>query len=74
MSTTELFRRIDISRTTSYGHYRACILYRGKNYHCTTTNSQAFDAYNNPDTKGFYTQRKALLALWNECKTKNQLP
>ena len=75
MSTTELLQRITCDRTTSYGHYKVNILYRGKQYSCITTNAQAYDHYNDEDRKGnrHYSQRDALKDLWNECKRKNNL-
>jgi hypothetical protein len=74
MTTAELFNRIDVRTTTSYGHYKVTIQFRGKQYSCTTTDSMACDRYNDEDAKrGFYTQRDALKSLWRECKRKNNL-
>lgn len=74
MTTAQLSQRIEASTTTSYGHYKVTIQYRGKQYSCTSTDSMALDRYNDEDAKrGFYTQRDALKALWRECKRKNNL-
>lgn len=73
MSTSELQLRINVQTTTSYGHYKVTIHYKGKQYSCITTNALAYDRYLDDDAKGFYTQRTACLALWNECKRKNNL-
>jgi CTP:phosphocholine cytidylyltransferase-like protein len=74
MTTAQLSQRIIADRTHSYGHYKVTIEYRGKKYSCTTTDSMAYDRYNDEDAKrGHYTQRDALKCLWNECKRKNNL-
>jgi hypothetical protein len=73
MTTQELINRIDVRNTTSYGHYRVTIQYRGKEYNCTTTDSLAVDKHDNEDASGFYTQKSALMTLWRECKRKNNL-
>ena len=73
MSTSELQQRIDVRTTNSYGHYKVTIQFRGKQYSCITTDALAYDRYLDDEAKGFYTQRRACLALWNECKRKNNL-
>lgn len=73
MNTTELLQRIDVRTTTSYGHYRVTIRYRGKQYSCITTNSLAYDRHLDEDSRGLYTQKTALKTLWIECKRKNGL-
>jgi hypothetical protein len=73
MTTQELLNRIDARTTSSYGHFRVTIEYRGKKYSCTTTDSMAYDKHLDEDAKGFHTQKSALKALWNECKRKNNL-
>ena len=72
MTTSELSRRIEASTTTSYGHYKVTIKYRGKQYSCTSTDSMAYDRYNDEDSK-IGVQRDALKSFWNECKRKNNL-
>mgnify|MGYP000132211655 CR=1 FL=1 len=53
---------------------KVTIEYRGKQYSCTTTDSLAYDRYLDDDAKGkLYTARTACLALWRECKRKNNL-
>ena len=73
MTTTELSQRVYVTRTSSHGHYKVEITYRGKQYTCTTTNSMAFDAHDDEDAKGHYTQREALQSLWDECKRANKI-
>jgi hypothetical protein len=67
MTTQQLSTRIDL-RLTSYGHYRVTIQYRGKQYSCTTTNTMAVDRINSDEP-----DKSALLSLWNECKSANNL-
>jgi len=73
MTTQQLLERVNVIGTSSYGHYKVSIIYRGKKYYCTTTNSLAYDIYLDEDSKGIYTQKFALKTLWNECKRKNNL-
>lgn len=78
MNTSELSQRVMVSGTSSYGHYKVEILYRGKWYKCTTNNSVAVDRHDDEDAKGPHcqricTQKEALKTLWNECKRKNNL-
>lgn len=73
MTLTELQQRVDVRPTSGYGHYKVTIEYRGKQYSCTTTDSMAVDCIWYGGAKFFYTERKALVALWNECKRKNNL-
>lgn len=75
MTTAQLSQRIDARTTTSYGHYKVTIQYRGKQYSCISTDSMAYDRYMDEDAKGrgIYTQLDALKSFWNECKRKNNL-
>lgn len=75
MNTSELLQRVSCDRTTSYGHYRVKIEYRGKQYSCITTNSEAYDYYNDDERRSsrYYSQLEALKDLWRECKRKNNL-
>lgn len=69
MTTHELSQRIMASKTSSYGHYKVEILFRGKWRAFTSTDSMAYDRYNDEDAKrGHYTQRDALRSFWNEGK------
>jgi hypothetical protein len=72
MTTSELCQRIIASKTHSYGHYKVTIKYRGKQYSCTSTDSMAYDRYNDEDAKRG-VQKDALKSFWNECKRKNNL-
>jgi hypothetical protein len=67
MTTQQLSTRIDL-RLSSYGHYRVTIQYRNKQYSCTTTNTKAVDRINSDEPN-----KSALLSLWNECKSANNL-
>jgi hypothetical protein len=75
MTTAQLSSRIDARTTTSYGHYKVTIQYRGKQYSCISTDSMAYDRYMDEDAKGrgIYSQLDALKSFWNECKRKNNL-
>ena len=75
MTTAQLSQRIDARTTTSYGHYKVTIQYRGKQYSCISTDSMAYDRYMDEDAKGrgIYSQLDALKSFWNECKRKNNL-
>jgi hypothetical protein len=75
MTAQELSQRIVADKTSSYGHYKVTIQYRGKEYTCITTNSEAYDRYNDEERKGnrYYSQLDALKDLWRECKRKNNL-
>ena len=59
---------------SGYGHYKVTIIYRGKEYKCTTTNMEAIDAAKEGDNeKGRPTRRQAFLSLYNEVKRANNL-
>jgi hypothetical protein len=59
---------------SGYGHYKVTIIYRGKEYKCTTTNIEAIDAAKEGDNeKGRPTRRQAFLRLYNEVKQANNL-
>lgn len=73
MTVSELSQRVDAVKTTSYGHYKVTIEYRGKKYSCISTDSMAYDRYLDDDAKTGYTQKDALKAFWSECKKKNNL-
>ena len=75
MTTAQLSQRIIADRTSSYGHYKVTIQYRGKEYSCISTDSMAYDRYNDDNAKGrgIYTQKDALQSFWSECKRKNNL-
>lgn len=75
MNTDELISRVYLS-FSGYGHYKVRIIYRGKDYTCTTTNMSAVDKVGEDERtpNGIYvTEKQALLALYNECKRKNNL-
>lgn len=75
MTTRELKNKVSTS-FKSYGHFNVEITYRAKQYTCTTTNTMAIDRISDdritPD-KYYVTEKQALMALWDECKLKNDL-
>ena len=72
MKTQELAQRIFADKTSYYGHYKVTIIFRGKSYTCISTDSIAYDRYNDEDAKKG-VQKDALKSFWNECKRKNNL-
>ena len=60
-----------------YGHQRISILFRGKEYHCTSTNTSATDRIGSDNgnySGGVYkTEKQAFISLYNECKRANKL-
>lgn len=72
-------KKISILSTTSYGHFNITIEYRRKLYYAITTNTQAIDRYRYSDVSDLVrkeygmTKKQALMQLYNECKTKNNL-
>lgn len=78
MTTQELKNKTRITRAHLYGHYFVSIRYRGKVYGCITTNNLAWDrivdsCLPNCANVGGYTLRGALMAIYRECKRKNNL-
>jgi hypothetical protein len=63
---------------SGYGHNKVTIIYRGKEYKCTSSNTQATDRIKD-DNEGinrdsYYTTKKqAYLSLYNEVKRANNL-
>jgi len=75
MTAQELRSKIRIE-PKGYGHFKTTIEFRGKKYSCTTTNTLAIDKIGdtNKTPKSFYTtEKQALLSLWSECKSKNNI-
>lgn len=75
MTTQELRHRVNVT-FEGYGHYKVTIKYRGKEYHCTSTNTIAVDRMRDDhnDSESCYpTPRQAMQALYDECKNKNNL-
>ena len=77
MTTTQLQKKVSFG-FSGYGHQRVVITFRGKEYHCTSTNTDATDRIMD-DNDGinnntYYTTKKqALMSLFNECKQANNL-
>jgi hypothetical protein len=63
---------------SGYGHNKVTIIYRGKEYKCTSTNTQATDRIKD-DNEGvnkdsyYKTKKEAYLSLYNEVKRANNL-
>lgn len=63
---------------SGYGHQKVTIIYKGKEYKCTSTNTQATDRIGSDnegnDNNSYYkTKKQAYLSLYNECKRANNL-
>lgn len=79
MTTKELLPKIYIGACTK-GRFNVVINYHGNDYHCASHNTTAYDRIKGKDdiisdtqiVYG-YTLKQALLALWDECKRKNEL-
>jgi hypothetical protein len=77
MNTTQLTKKVAFG-FSHYGHYHIAIIFRGKGYHCTSTNTDATDRISddndgiNNDTY-YKTKKQALMSLFNECKQANNL-
>ena len=77
MTTTQLQKKVTFG-FYGYGHQKLIITFRGKEYQCTTTNTQATDRINDDndgiDYNSYYkTKKQALISLFNECKQANNL-
>lgn len=74
MNTKELYDRITIG-TCLRGQFDVEIEYRNKTYRCKSNNTLAYDCLRNNDGELVYytSEKQALLALWHECKSANNL-
>lgn len=78
MTLKELRNRVRVSRAKGYCSYEVKITYRGKEYTCHSNNSLAWDRldddnYRDNEEHGFYTNKEAYEAFYEECKRKNNL-
>ncbi len=77
MNTTQLQQKVSFG-FSGYGHYNVCILYKGKEYICKSSNTQATDRIMD-DNDGinndsyYKTKKQAFMSLYNECKQANNL-
>jgi hypothetical protein len=77
MNTTQLQKRVSFG-FAGYGHNKVTIIFRGKEYKCTSSNTQATDRIMddndgiNHDTY-YSTKKQAFMSLYNECKRANNL-
>ncbi len=77
MNTQQLQRKVSFG-FSGYGHNKVTITYRGKEYKCTSSNTQATDRIMddndgiNHDTY-YSTKKQAFMSLYNECKRANNL-
>lgn len=77
MTLQKLKARVRVERS-GYGHYKVTIVYRGLKYTCHSNNSLAWDRLDdagltNRQVGGFYTNKGAYQAFYDECKRKNNL-
>jgi hypothetical protein len=77
MNTTQLQRKVSFG-FAGYGHQRVVITYRGKEYKCTSSNTQATDRIKDDNDginndKYYKTKKQAFMSLYNECKRANNL-
>jgi hypothetical protein len=78
MTLNELKNRVRVTRAKGYSSYEVTIQYRGKEYRCHSNNSLAWDRlddenYRDNQVAGFYTNKGAYLAFYDECKRVNNL-
>ena len=55
------------------GSFQVTITFRGKEYSCTSNNTMAYDTIRTEDPVYYGSVKRALKALWDECKIKNEL-
>jgi hypothetical protein len=77
MTTTQLQEKVSFG-FAGYGHNNVCILYKGKEYICKSSNTQATDRIKDDndgiDNNTYYkTKKQAFMSLYNECKKANNL-
>lgn len=78
MTLQELKEKVNVRRANGYCSYEVTITYRGKEYHCHSNNSLAWDRldddnYTDTYIMGGYTNKQAWKAFYDECKRKNNL-
>jgi hypothetical protein len=73
MTEKELRDKVIIRRLQQCS-YRVTIKYYGKEYHCVSNNSLAWDDLDSEGKRSFYsTNKECLKAFYNECKIVNGL-
>jgi hypothetical protein len=77
MNTQQLQRKVSFG-FSGYGHNKVVITYRGKEYKCTSSNTQATDRIMDDNDginhdKYYKTKKQAYLSLYNEVKRANNL-
>lgn len=74
MTLKQLKSRVKVTETKNNGQYDVEITYYGKTYHCQSNDSWAYDRAICPEkSDGYYTQKQAYQAFYDECKRKNHL-
>lgn len=58
--------------TCLHGNFKVTIEYRGKFYSCTSTDTLMYDRIKG-DTDTGYTEKQAYQALYDHCKSENNL-
>lgn len=78
MTLKELKERVRVQRNGGHGQYKVTIQFKGKEYTCGSNNSLAWDRldddnYRDNQINGFYTNKGAYKAFYEECKRANNL-
>jgi hypothetical protein len=79
MTLQELRQKVRVERDRGFFYlYKVTITYRGREYTCKSNNSLAWDRldddnYRDNEVNGFYTNKGAYKAFYEECKRKNNL-
>jgi hypothetical protein len=73
LTLNQLKRRVSFG-FSGYGHQKVSIIFRGKEYFCTSTNTTATDRIGSTNPENYWqTEKQAYLSLYNECKRANNL-
>lgn len=72
MTTRQLKNRVNYIGPTFKGRFLVQIIYRNEFFKCYSTNTLAKDAILNQE-RHYYTERQAFQALYDECKSANNL-
>lgn len=78
MTLKELRSRVKVERARGYCYYKVTIEYRGRSYTCYSRNSLAWDRldddnYRDNEINGFYTNKGAYQAFYDDCLRANNL-
>lgn len=78
MTLKELRQKVRVERGIVFCLYKVTITYRGREYTCKSNNSLAWDRldddnYRDNEVNGFYTNKGASQAFYEECKRANNI-